>query len=274
MRIRATDRAALERASLAPGDFVVASGEGATVVGEVTLRGELARSGTYPISRGERLSDVIARAGGLAVNAYPEGTVFLRKSSARQEKEAMSRSAAELEQQVVLAAGEEDFKPEAATFLRELIDQLRAATPLGRITIEADPVVLTAAPEKDVILENGDVVFVPSRPSTVLVSGQVMMPQSLHCQPGWGVDDYIEAAGGFSRYADEGYVFIVYPNGRAERVSGSSWFSGHRVIPPGSIIIIPRDLRPFQFSRFALDLTQIVSQLAITAASIATVSRD
>ena len=46
----------------------------------VTIGGEVAFPGTYALkSRTERLSDLVARAGGLTTEAYPEGTVFTRK---------------------------------------------------------------------------------------------------------------------------------------------------------------------------------------------------
>lgn len=46
----------------------------------VTISGEVNFPGTYALkTRDERLSDLVARAGGLTSEAYPEGTVFVRK---------------------------------------------------------------------------------------------------------------------------------------------------------------------------------------------------
>ena len=53
-----------------------------TGIGSVTVQGEVRFAGNYPIRRGEHLSEVLMRAGGLTSTAYPQGTVFLRKSAA------------------------------------------------------------------------------------------------------------------------------------------------------------------------------------------------
>ena len=49
-------------------------------VGSVAVQGEVRSAGSFPIIRGEHLSDLLARAGGLTNVAYPYGTVFLRQS--------------------------------------------------------------------------------------------------------------------------------------------------------------------------------------------------
>ena len=75
--------------------------------GPVTLTGEFLRPGSYDIRRGERLSEVIARAGGLTPQAYPYGAVFSRESVRVRQQEGFQRSARELEQGLMqVAAGQ------------------------------------------------------------------------------------------------------------------------------------------------------------------------
>ena len=56
-------------------------------VGSITLEGEVRFPGQYKIIRGENLSDLLQRAGGLTNTAYPYGTVYLRRSVAALEEE-------------------------------------------------------------------------------------------------------------------------------------------------------------------------------------------
>jgi polysaccharide biosynthesis/export protein len=65
--------------------------------GQVELRGEVRFPGTYPIEAGERLSSVIARAGGLTEHAFVEGSVFLREDLRRREREQIERLVNRLE---------------------------------------------------------------------------------------------------------------------------------------------------------------------------------
>ena len=53
----------------------------------ITLNGEVRFPGTYPIRKGETLSSVIARAGGLTDQAFPKGSVFTREELKVQERQ-------------------------------------------------------------------------------------------------------------------------------------------------------------------------------------------
>jgi len=74
--------------------------------------------------------------------------------------------------------------------------------------------------------------------------------------------------------ADRRRTFVILPDGTAQPVQ-SGWFSYNNVIliPPGSTIVVPRDLSPFDLGLFLRDATQITSQLAVTAASVAVINR-
>ncbi len=65
--------------------------------GSVTLQGEVRSAGDYQITRGERLSQLLARAGGLTDIAYPYGAVFLRRSAASVEAQGYQRAADEIQ---------------------------------------------------------------------------------------------------------------------------------------------------------------------------------
>jgi len=89
------------------------------------------------------------------------------------------------------------------------------------------------------------------------------------------VGDYIERAGGYSRLADEGQTFIVLPDGTARRLE-KSWlrFGATDALPPGSAIVIPRDVTPLDLRQTIIDISQIMSQLAVSIASVAVLSRQ
>jgi len=138
----------------------------------------------------------------------------------------------------------------------------------------ADPVVLAVRPELDILLEPGDKLFIPKRPSSVTVSGEVLNPGSFQFRSGATVQDYLEFSGGAKDDADESRTFVVLPDGSAAPVA-LNWLSfDHSDIPPGSTIVVPRDLHPFDWTSFLKDITQITSQLAITAASLSVLGKN
>jgi hypothetical protein len=124
----------------------------------------------------------------------------------------------------------------------------------------------------DVLLESGDTIYIPKRPSSVMVTGEVLNSGAFAYRPGLAVSDYVKLAGGESGAADDGLTFVVLPDGTA-RPEGDSWFDfgGGHEIPPGSMIVVPRDPQPFNFMLFMINISDILSKLAITAASLAVV---
>ena len=245
--------------------------------GEVSVSGQVRYPGAFNITRGERLSSILERAGGLTDQAYPYGAVFTRERAAVAEREGNIRQARSIDAQLATLA----TTPQAAaagrdtlTFLTSLGQQVRNEPVLGRITVTADLATLRSKPELDIVIEPGDTLYIPVRPATVTVTGEVLNAGSFQFENGLQLADYLSRAGGSTQSADRKRMFIVLPDGTAQPVQ-SGWFSYTNVslIPPGSTIVVPRDLSPFDLGLFLRDATQITSQLAVTAASVAIVGR-
>jgi polysaccharide export outer membrane protein len=246
-------------------------------LGSATVEGEVHFTGTFQITRGEHLSSLLARAGGLTSTAYPYGTVFLRKSAADAERQGYNRAANEIEEELVVALtriGNDKIEAGSFAALQVFVTALRNQKVIGRIAIAADPSVLATKPELDPLLEPGDVVYIPQRPSTISVLGQVMQPGSLPYRAGNTLEDYIQTAGGYSQTSDESNTFIVLPDGSARKVE-KSWLNFSSVnLPPGSSIVVPRDITPLDARQIILDVSGIFSQLAVTAASLAVLAKQ
>ena len=245
-----------------------------TGVGSVTVQGEIRFAGNYPIRRGEHLSEVLMRAGGLTSTAYPQGTVFLRKSAAQIEQEGYQRAANDIESQLLAGVSSIGSKGVDPTAVHAFATQLRTQKALGRISLIADPSILAANPSQDPLLETGDVIFIPQRPSTVAVLGEVMQPGSYSYQPGMTVADYVKKAGGYAQFSEDDLTFIVQPDGSARKVENSWLHYDATALPPGSAIVVPRDLAPVDVRQLALDITSILSSFAVTAASLAVLAKQ
>ncbi len=262
------------RAAIDPGDFlrfnrVFTDRE----QGPVLLQGEFIRPGPYQISRGERLSEVIARAGGLTAQAYPYGAVFTRERVKEAQQQGFRRAARELDAGLASQAALAEIDAETLLALRQISRQLESVEAVGRVVTEADPTVLQLRPDLDTVLEPGDRLFMPKRPNFVTVTGDILNPGALQFASGKRADDYIDQAGGFQRSADDDRIFVVFPNGEAQPLSTSVWNYSPVQIPPGSTIVVPKDPAPFDLFQFALDLSGLLSQVAITAASLAVINQ-
>lgn len=281
-----TKRRVISLTDPAASQFIVAPGDDIRVnrvftdvgIGSAMVEGQVRNPGTFQITRGEHLSDLLMRAGGLTKNAYPYGTVFLRKAAAARERSAFQREANEIETQLLMAMGRrnanEKMSPDAFTALQGYVDQIRNQKPLGRVTVVADPAVLAAHPASDPLLQPGDFVYVPPRPYSVAVLGQVLQPGSVPFTPDMTAADYIRLAGGYSQFADEDHMIIVLPDGSARPVENSWLNFGSPTIPPGSTIYVARDISGLDLHQIIIDTTQIFSQLATSAAAMVVLSNN
>ena len=245
--------------------------------GEVTLYGEVRFPGSYEILRGERLSSVLARAGGFTDAAYAYGAIFLRRSVAEQERLVLHREADTLQSQVVALLGtattQNAVSPTEVQYVSQLADRLRQSQGEGgRVAIQLDPKKLAGHPELDIVLEPGDRLYIPRKPNSVIVAGEVMSPSGIQYRDSLTVKSYIEQAGGVTDIADEGHIFIIQPDGSAVQASEGGWLGESTPLAPGSVIVVPRDLRPFSFDRVFSNVIQTTSQLAVTAASLSVIA--
>jgi protein involved in polysaccharide export with SLBB domain len=243
--------------------------------GTVEVRGEFRLPGRYNIIKGETLSQLIARVGGITDSAYPYGAVFTRESARRAEEQSFRRAADELQNALVTAVTSGAIRNDAASAMPAIsgiIQQLRTEKAVGRVVIEADPRKLQERPELDIPLEPGDKIFIPKRPTTVTVIGQVLNPGTLGYDPGHDVAEYIELAGSYSQASDEDRIFLVLPNGSARPISTGFWNRLTVDIPPGSAIVVPRDATPFNSLVLTERIVTIFRDLAISAAAIVTIT--
>lgn len=242
----------------------------------VLIIGEVRTPGRYDLMPGDKISDLLERAGGFTQQAYPEGAILSRENERRAEEARFQAQARDIKRSIATALEIDDDKVNAGKIAeaRALAEELENAQGIGRITVEADLAKLTAQPELDALLEPGDRIYIPKRSLNVRVSGEVLSPAALQFRQKKDPLDYIHEAGGFTFHADKERTFVLYPDGSAQPLQVSAWNHKASFIPPGSTIVVPRDPEPFDFIESAKDISQILSNLAITTIFIDDVVSD
>lgn len=256
-----------ETVMLEPGDTVRVNQKFKKISDEsVQIIGEVMHPGRYDLVAGDKLSDLFRRAGGLTEQAYPKGAIFSRASARRAEEMRFRNAARDLKRSMAAAINNQENTPSTMQIAMtgELISELSEVEAVGRITVEADPAVLVIDPAQDLLLEAGDRIFIPKRPLTVRVTGEVLSPAILQFRDNKEAGDYIAEAGGYTFNADKGRSFVLYPDGSAEPLVIGMWNHKSVKIPPGSTVVVPHDPEPFNFIQTAKDFSQILSNLAIT----------
>jgi protein involved in polysaccharide export with SLBB domain len=92
--------------------------------------------------------------------------------------------------------------------------------------------------DENVILKNGDRVFIPKKPNTIVVDGEVNNPGLYRFTEGLSVKDYIDNAGGITDSAN--YVIYRKANGESRRVDFGV-FTSNPDVYDGSVLIITKE---------------------------------
>jgi len=238
----------------------------------VTLSGEVKRPGTYGITKGERLSSVIRRAGGLTDKAYPRAAVFTRESLRKKERAELSEFVSEQQQRLIAetaayAAGGESGAAAALAQRTELLRVMTSRVVLGRIVLRVSDIGSFEGSESDLVLEDGDVLTIPMRPATVGVLGAVRNQTAVLYEPGAPAEYYLQKAGGLSKDADTNEVYILKADGSA--VQG---YTKVREMEPGDTILAPSKTEPmYRPLPFWRDMATLFGQFALAAASVFTI---
>lgn len=184
------------------------------------------------------------------------GEVSIRRESvAERQRRALEDSLQRLESTYLGASSsspeEAEIRTREAELITEFVKRARNVEPSGRL------VVASGGKISDIRLRDGDIISIPERSDSVLVSGEVIMPQSLVFKRGRSLDDYIESAGGFTARADDERVLVVHANGEVNRAERT------RIRPGDEILVLPEV--PTKNLQLATNITQILYQIAIAA---------
>jgi protein involved in polysaccharide export with SLBB domain len=248
----------------------------------VQLEGEVVNAGVYSVSPGETLRSLVERAGGLTPKAYLFGAEFTRQSTQAIEQQRMNEVADRLEhlmernaiQSSAVAGLNGQQNPQAGLAANQgLVARLRGTRATGRIVLNLPPGSKSAADLPEMALEDGDRLAIPSRPSTVQVIGAVFNQNAFLYSKDARVGRFLSLAGGPTREADRHQVFVLRADGsvvhrqRGNSVFDSSTLDNVRLYPGDTVVVPEKVARPSGLRDFT-DWTQIMSQLALSAAAL------
>jgi protein involved in polysaccharide export with SLBB domain len=252
----------------------------------VRLEGEFSAAGIYRVRPGEKLQDLVIRTGGLASSAYLYASVFTRESTRAQQQERLDMVIAQTERDIARQAAQSAQNAKTADEAaaakaaveaqRASLDKLRQLRADGRIVLNLHPNDENVEAIPEIPLEDGDIFYVPSRPIVVSVVGDVYNQGSFLQQPGKTVLTYLRNAGGPTRNADKGRIFVVRANGAVvSKDAASGFWSGgfdSMVLMPGDAVVVPENVNPGAGLRAFKDWSQILFNFGLAAAAIKVLS--
>jgi protein involved in polysaccharide export with SLBB domain len=242
----------------------------------VQVKGEVAHAGGYGIQPGERLSSVIARAGGFLPTAYPYGAVFERVELRQIEE----KNRVDLIERIKEEASNVKFDPEMdlddkaeakASVLqyKKTIDELENTPPAGRLVIHiSSNVKRWANTSADVQLRAGDTIYIPKRPGMVFVDGSVYNPTGITYKPGKDAGWYLKQAGGPTAMANRKATFVIRADGSVAGGAGSLLGGGveSAELRAGDMVVVPEHIYTFGRLKSSLNIAQVAASIGSAAA--------
>jgi len=250
----------------------------------VEVMGEVRFPGSYPVKRGETLLELLERAGGLTNEAFAEGAVFLRESLRKKEQDQLDAMSLRLESDLAAIdlekAQTSDENQRSAGMAGSLLKQLKATKAVGRLVIDLPQLLASrnkdwdwdedeekSEVEEDILLKDGDKLMVPGLTQEVTILGEVQHATSHLFREGRSVQQYINRSGGVTYRADEDRVYVVRANGAVVPGHSGGWFGTNLEVRPGDTIVVPLDAERMKPLTLWTNVSQIIYQIGIAAAS-------
>jgi len=243
---------------------------GYSIQQNVTVDGEVMFSGVYSLSKREtRLSDIIKMAGGPNQYAYVKGARLERKVNEEERhklEEALQMARREQQNNMMETAlgssnalaiaqlAEKQSKSELEKF------QIASTYSIG---IELDKALAHPGGEDDLLLREGDRIFVPQYNGTIRINGAVLHPNTVGYKKGKNIHYYINQAGGYSKTARKNQTYIIYMNGMIARIGNKT------KVEPGCEIIVPSKAQSKMTMAEKMAMATSGASMATMAATIA-----
>ncbi len=193
----------------------------------VRIDGEVMYPGEYVLSgRDETLYDLMTRAGGITLTAFPRGTVFERSSIG----EALARK----QIPSLISRTSPVVRDSLGNIRHELLFEFEPNS-MNRLVLNVDRLLETKGGHSDVVLQPGDRVYVPPIPSGISVLGAVGSSGTIKFADGQKAKYYVKRAGGFTSQADKKETRLISATGEVCAGAGTV----NKQVELGDVIVVP-----------------------------------
>lgn len=235
------------------GDEVAFSADQRSETIVVEVEGSYYGPSRFALPRDARLSELLDAIPVPENMTAVESISLQRESVKQQQQQSMEDSLRRLETTYLSAESgtneEAQIRAQEAELIQNFVQRARELEPSGRLVVAYNDRIA------DVRLQDGDVITIPEISDSILISGEVLVPQAAVYRPGMSVIDYIESAGGFTQRADDDHILLVRQNGAVENARNTPLRAGDE------ILVMPE--APTHNLQLAATLTQILYQVAV-----------
>ncbi len=220
----------------------------------VYLDGMVINPGRYTLQMsGDRISDLMKRAGGFRPNADTSSMIIrrlIKKNQTTQERERIFSK--------LLNIGEDSINA-TESIKKEIFKDHE------NISIDLSKALKEPQSSENMLLEDGDIITIENNTNLVKVSGEVYYPTIIPFKPNENLKYYIEKSGSYTQAARKSGTLVIYPDGKAKRVSHFLFFKKYPEVVSRSEIFIPQKSDKNKSKISIGEWSVVLSSLAIIA---------
>jgi protein involved in polysaccharide export with SLBB domain len=235
---------------------------------QVIISGQVRYPGRYTLkSKKSRIADLIKRAGGLTSEAYPPGASLYRK---------LTRSQL---QGRVYQAGVQGILTQKADTNQQPKNMQNMQQPgqykISKVGIQLPEILEHPNSKYDLLLKEGDSLYIPQKLETVFVKGGVYNPTNIRYDKRLNFQDYISDAGGYNLKAKKNQAYVIYANGKVSSIKKFLFFKNYPKVKPGATLVVPvkKQVHGMSPQERITILSAIVSTLALITTTIVQITR-
>lgn len=239
----------------------------------ISINGAVLKPGTYVMTEGESLMDLVGKAGGFTKNAYPVGAVYENKNALEVNKMAKDALYLSFIDSIILASQKNPTFTDLSSVI-EITEKLRNLEPNGRVGIDL------LENSDSIIIQHEDSLVIPEKPNHVYIYGEVSNEGAISYEDIESVDYYISKSGGLKNTADKQAIYVLHPNGSTQRYTKQKNVFQNKpdqdiLIYPGSVIFVPREIDSSVSNRVAAQAyASILGSIGITLASLSSINNN
>ena len=229
----------------------------------VSISGAVQFPGTYTLKDDSTLEDLYKLVGEFKPQAFIDGIILTRESIRERQIMTIQKSE-EMINDALLRSLEQGNDIENINLIRSFSKDIDQEN-LGRLAGVFSP---NSIASRSTNLFDGDNIIIPKNPNAVSVLGEVLNPVAFEITKRISIKDAINRAGGYKQFADTKRIYIIKANGIVEK-SKRNIFLGDSNLQPGDTIVVPRKIVINDPGlRALIPVTQLLSDLAFSAAAL------
>ncbi len=195
----------------------------------VFVEGMVINPGRYTLQMsGDRISDVLKRAGGFRANADTTALVIKRPSKNKQSLDDREKIFSKLL----------NINPDSINTTERIKNEIYKE--YDKISIDLNSALHQNKESENMLLEDGDILTIEQNTNLVKVSGEVYFPTIIPFKEGENLKYYIQKSGSYTDLARKNGALVIYPDGKAKKVKHFLFFKSYPDVVSRSEIFVPQ----------------------------------